>query len=83
VRSRTVLVWVETAVAAASACLFLLTLVWRQWIEAVFGVEPDGGDGSLEFAIPVVLLSLTIIVSLLARRDWRARRRIAHGLSGR
>jgi hypothetical protein len=69
-------VWVETVLAAASAGLFLLTLVWREWIEAVFGVEPDGGDGSLEFALPVVLLCITITLSLLVRRDWRVRRSI-------
>ena len=80
-RRRTLLVWVETALAAASACLFLLTLVWREWIEAVFGFEPDGGDGSLELAIPVVLLSITITLSLLARLDWRARRSIGADLS--
>ena len=35
--------WVELAVAVVSVFLVLLTLVWRDWIEEVFGVDPDHG----------------------------------------
>jgi hypothetical protein len=74
--SRTLLAWVETALATLSATLFLLTLFWRDWIEAIFGVDPDRGDGSLELAIPVILVGCIVTFGLCARREWRVRRRI-------
>src|SRR6266540_4097970 len=43
--------WTETALAAFTAVLCLLTLVWPAWIEAVSGVDPDGGNGALEWAL--------------------------------
>jgi hypothetical protein len=42
------------------------------WIEEVFGVEPDGGNGLLEFA-PIVVLAVAAVV--LCLRVARARRR--------
>jgi hypothetical protein len=49
----------------------VLTLVEREWIELVFGVEPDRGDGSLEWTIVAVLLVATIVFAWLARAEWR------------
>ena len=63
--------WVETALAVLSAGLFVLTLFSREWIEVLFGVDPDGGDGSLEWAIVGVLVAATVLFSLLARIEWR------------
>jgi hypothetical protein len=63
--------WVEIALTLLTSGLFVLTLVEREWIELVFGVEPDHGDGSLEWAIVVVLLVATILFAWLARAEWR------------
>jgi hypothetical protein len=63
--------WVEAALALLTAGLFALTLISREWIELLFGVEPDGGDGSLEWAIVVVLLVATVVLGWLARVEWR------------
>jgi len=65
--------WMETAIATMGAFLFLLTLVWHDWIEALFRVDPDHGNGALEVVIPAGLFVLTIVLGLLARRDWRVR----------
>ncbi len=54
-----------------SAILFALTLVFPQWIEALTGVEPDGGSGALEFVISGVFLVAAIAFGVLARRDYR------------
>lgn len=63
--------WAEAALAFLTASLFVLTLVTREWIELLFGVEPDGGDGSLEWAIVGTLFVATFTFSALARAEWR------------
>jgi hypothetical protein len=73
VRARRARFWIEAVVAALTAILFLVTLVWREWIEAVFRVDPDGGDGSLEWAIVGALFAASVTLSVLARAEWRRR----------
>ncbi len=64
----------EICLAALSAVLFLVTIAWPEWIEEVFGVDPDHGDGSLELLILGVTAVCAIVASLRARSDWRALR---------
>lgn len=66
--------WVEFILACLSGGLAVLTLLWHNWIELLFGDEPDGGDGSLEWGIVVEFLVLTVVFSALARTDWRRAR---------
>lgn len=66
--------WVEFILACLSGGLAVLTLVRHDWIELLFGAEPDGGDGSLEWGIVVVFLILTVVFSALARTEWRRAR---------
>jgi hypothetical protein len=73
-RSTAARFWIETGLAALTAFLFLLTLVWSEWIEFFFGVDPDGGDGSLEWAIVAALFVISVTFAVLARAD---RRRLA------
>jgi hypothetical protein len=68
--------WLETGLAIVTLVLFVVTLVNREWIEAVFGVDPDNRSGSLEWLIVVALLVVTIALFTLARFEWR-RARIA------
>jgi hypothetical protein len=63
--------WLEAGLATASAALLLLTLLAPDWIEAVFGVDPDAGNGSLEWALVGVLAVTAIAVLGAARREWR------------
>ena len=65
--------WIEAALAALTAFLTILTLFSREWVELLFGVDPDGGDGSLEVALVVGLALATAAFSLLARTEWRRR----------
>lgn len=66
--------WVEAVAAAISAALFLLTLVWPAWIEALFGVDPDEHSGALEWAVVALAVCATILLSLLARAEWHRAR---------
>lgn len=63
--------WVETILAYLSGGLTVLTLVRHDWIELLFGVEPDAGDGSLEWGIVVVFSLLTVVFSARVRIEWQ------------
>jgi hypothetical protein len=63
--------YLEAILAALSTGLFILTLISRDWIEEIFHVEPDEGNGSLEWTIVIVLFVVSIALISLARRDWR------------
>ena len=63
--------WIETALAVLTGILVVVTVITREWIELLFGVDPDGGDGSLEWAIVAVLAVLTVAFAALARAEWR------------
>jgi len=64
--------WFETVVGTFAAVLALITLAWREWIEAVFGVDPDHGNGSAEWIAVALLLGIALALGALARREWRA-----------
>ena len=63
--------WAELALGVLTCFLFVLTLVSRDWIEAVFKVDPDQGNGSLEWIIVGVSGVVTVSLFLLARAEWR------------
>ena len=69
--------WIEAVLASVSGFLFLLTVVWRDWIEGVFGVDPDHQNGSLELLLVAFFLLATIAFSALARGQWRRYRAVA------
>jgi len=70
--------WLETSIAIVSSILFVVTLLQRDWIEIVFGVDPDSRSGTLEWLIIGTLLVVTITLFTLARYEWhRARAAIS------
>ncbi len=56
----------------------VVTLFWHDWIEAVFGVDPDRGNGSSEWLVVLSLLIITATLAVGARLEWR-RARLAEG----
>jgi hypothetical protein len=66
--------WVEVSLGATSLVLLVITAAWPDWIEAVFGIDPDGGNGALEWAIVVVLAVVTVTAPLMAASEWRRAR---------
>ena len=63
--------WIEALLAVVTGISTVLTVLWRDWIEILFGVDPDHGNGSLEWLIVVVSLAVTVVLSMLARHEWR------------
>jgi hypothetical protein len=63
--------WIAVVAALSSAASLVLTLLWRDWIEIIFHVDPDRGSGALEWLIVVALLSATVLFGTLARNEWR------------
>jgi len=45
--------------------------LWRDWIEIVFKVDPDHGNGSLEWVIVAGALVFALVFSISAGREWR------------
>jgi hypothetical protein len=70
-RNVKVLFWIETAIASLSGSLFVLTLIRRDWIEGVFGWDPDQHNGSVEWVIVGALLVVALVFGRLARANWR------------
>ena len=63
--------WIETGLAVLCGFLGLLTLVWRDWLEALSGFDLDHHNGSLEWAIVVALLAVSVALGRLARAERR------------
>jgi hypothetical protein len=63
--------WVEAFLASVSGVFLILTLLWKDWIEIVFGVDPDHHNGSVEWLIVAVSLATSMAFFVLARLEWR------------
>lgn len=70
--------WVESLTALVALGLSVLTLLWHDWIEAIFGVDPDRHSGTVEWAVAGGLFVLSVVLGVLASRV----RRRAHGPGG-
>ncbi|MDQ6673932.1 MAG: ABC transporter permease [Chloroflexota bacterium] len=61
----------ELVLGAASSALFLVTLIWKDWIEIAFRIDPDSGSGAVEYGVCCVLLAVAVGSWWLARTEWR------------
>jgi hypothetical protein len=64
----------EAAAGALFGLLGVVTIFWRDWIEAIFGWDPDHHSGSLEWVIVAGLLLAAVLLGFLARRSYRSLR---------
>ena len=62
--------WLECSLAVVSGAALIVTFIWPRWIETIFGVEPDAGNGSAEWGVTVGLAVFTALFLMLARREW-------------
>jgi hypothetical protein len=63
--------WLELVIGLANLVLLAITILWKDWIEIVFNVDPDAGSGAVEWAIVAVTLLLSLAFLMLARGEWR------------
>lgn len=49
----------------------VLSLAWPDWIEALFGVNPDHGSGATEWLVVGIFLLVSVTGSFAARTEWR------------
>jgi hypothetical protein len=59
--------WLEAALASLCGFLAMLTLFWRDWIEAISGLDPDRHNGSFEWAIVAGLFLVSLVLGVAAR----------------
>jgi hypothetical protein len=62
---------IEVALAVLTGVLGVLSLFWRDWIEALTGWSPDRHSGSVEFGLIAVLLITSVSCAVVARRTYR------------
>lgn len=61
--------WIELFAAILCGLLAILTLIVGEWIEVVFGVDPDAGSGTAEWLVVVLLGAGVVMSALLARYE--------------
>ncbi len=73
--------WLQMSLTSIIGILFVITLIWRNWVELIFNIDPDQGNGSLEWMIVSSLLVVTLVLFALASYQWR-RARLTSKLPG-
>jgi hypothetical protein len=68
---RVLLFRIEVSLAVLTGLLGVLTLFWRDWIEALTGWSPDRHSGSVEFGLVAILLITSVSCTAVARRTHR------------
>lgn len=67
----------EIAFVVATVVLWIATLVWPDWIELVFHVDPDEGDGSIEGIISILLPAFGLFWVVASGWEWRRALRLS------
>jgi hypothetical protein len=63
--------WVEFALGLTSSALLALALLSPHWMELLFGLAPDGGDGSAEYGLALVFAVVSLLMFGLAGHTWK------------
>lgn len=61
----------EAVLSIGCCALALLSTAWPDWIEALTGLDPDHGDGSVEWELVAAFALAALVSGLLARIHWR------------
>jgi hypothetical protein len=63
--------WLESGLALGCGILAGVTLVWRDWVEALTGFDPDGHNGWVEWLVVAVFAVSALVVGVAARGELR------------
>jgi hypothetical protein len=63
--------YLQSGLSALTGLLAVMTVFWRDWIEALTGFDPDRHSGSLEWLIVAGLAVVSVSLGTAARRSWR------------
>jgi hypothetical protein len=63
--------YAETTLSAITGIPFVVTLLNHAWIEVLFRIDPDQGQGWVEWLIVALLAMATLTCAALARSEWR------------
>jgi hypothetical protein len=66
----------DTALAVIFTANYVATLFWPDWIELVFGADPDQGNGQFEWATVAVSGVLAFASIIVARIRWSRQGRL-------
>ncbi|UQX88695.1 hypothetical protein M6D93_01525 [Jatrophihabitans telluris] len=61
---------IEMFLTAVACLLAVLTAAVPDWIEAAWGVDPDGGNGAVEWLFVIAFGALAVVAAVLSRREW-------------
>ncbi len=64
-------VWVELALGLTSSGLLALALLSPHWMEQLFGIAPDAGDGSAEYGLALMWAAVAFLMFGLAGYTWK------------
>jgi hypothetical protein len=64
----------DSFLAAFCLLALVITAVWPDWIEKFTGLEPDNGNGALEWLFLAVLAVLFFVFALRAHKAFRSAR---------
>jgi hypothetical protein len=62
--------WLESILGSLTGMVAVVTLFWHDWIETVFKVGPDKGNGSAEWLVVSILLFFAVALAVGARLEW-------------
>jgi hypothetical protein len=63
--------WIETIAGTLTGVLFVVTMLWHDWIEDLVGWDPDQHSGAVEWLIVGGLAVITVVLFVAARAEWR------------
>lgn len=71
------LVAIETVLAGLTGLLAIVTIFWRDWLETLFGWDPDHHNGTAELVIIGALAAVSVLLGIAARWQTVRWRRLA------
>jgi hypothetical protein len=66
-KARKRLLAAEISLAGLSGVLAVVTIFWRDWLELLFGWDPDHHNGSAEILIIAGLAAVSLLLGVVAR----------------